>query len=133
MSDALVYVDSSALLKLIFEEPESAALAAFLADWPVRVSSALARIEVARIVARVQDPLIEREARHVLRGVHLVRLDDDIVDRAATIGPPGLRSLDAIHLATAQLLGSDLAGLVAYDRRLAAAADAQGITVWSPH
>ena len=54
MSDALVYVDSSALLKLIFEEPESAALAAFLADWPVRVSSALARIEVARIVARVR-------------------------------------------------------------------------------
>src|SRR4029077_17677413 len=98
VSDALVYVDSSALLKLIFEEPESAALAAFLAEWPVRVSSALARIEVARIVARVQDPLIEREARRVLRGVHLVRLDDDIVDRAATIGPPGLRSLDAIHL-----------------------------------
>lgn len=133
MSDALVYVDSSALLKLIFEEPESAALAAFLAGWPVRISSAVARIEVTRIVARAQDPLIEREARRVLRGVHLVRLDDDIVHRAATIGPAGFRSLDAIHLATAQLLGPDLAGLVAYDRRLTAAADAHGITVWSPH
>src|SRR4029077_7064743 len=99
---------------------------------PVRASSALARIEVTRIVARVHDPAVEREARRVLRGVHLIRLDDDIVHGAATIGPAGLRSLDAIHLATAQLLGADLAGFVAYDRRLAGAAAAHGIAVWSP-
>ena len=133
MTDAIVYLDSSALLKLIFEEPESAALAAFLADWPSRVSSAIARIEVTRIVARVLDPAADREAQRVLRGVHLVRLDDDVVLRASEIGLAGLRSLDAIHLATAQMLGSGLAGLVAYDRRLLTAAEALGLTVWSPH
>ncbi len=132
MTDALVYLDSSALLKLIFEEPESPALVTFLADWPSRVSSALARIEVTRIVARVHDPAANREAQRVLRGVHMIRLDDDVVLRASEIGPAGLRSLDAIHLATAQMLGSGLAGIVAYDRRLAAAAEARGLTVWSP-
>lgn len=132
MSESIVYLDSSALLKLIFEEPESAALVAFLRGWPVRVSSALARIEVARIVARVEDPVVEREARRVLRGVHLLRIDDDIILRAATIGPTGLRSLEAIHLATAQVLAADLAGLVTYDRRQAGAAADHGITVWSP-
>jgi predicted nucleic acid-binding protein len=132
VSDAVVYLDSSALLKLIFAEPETTALTAFLEKWPTRVSSALARIEVTRIAARVPDPIVQREARRVLRGVHLIRIDDDVIVRAATIGPPALRSLDAIHLAAAQSLGSDLAGIVVYDRRLARAADEHGITVWSP-
>jgi predicted nucleic acid-binding protein len=129
---AAVYLDSSALLKLIFDEPETGALLAFLRPWPRRVSSALARIEVTRIVARVGDPLAAREAQRALRALHLVRVDDEIVARAAAIQPVGLRSLDAIHLATADTLGSDLAGMVVYDRRLAAAADAQGLTVWAP-
>jgi predicted nucleic acid-binding protein len=75
---------------------------------------------------------VQREARRVLRAVHLIRVDDDIVLRAATMAPPALRSLDAIHLATAELLGADLAGIVAYDRRLARAAREHGMTVWSP-
>ena len=132
VSDAVVYLDSSALLKLIFEEPETAALADFLEQWPVRVSSALAEVEVTRIAARVDDPAVRREVRRVLRGVHLVRIDDDIVRRAAAIGPAALRSLDAIHLATAQLFGIGLAGMVAYDRHLARVATSHGITVWSP-
>lgn len=131
-ASTVVYLDSSALLKLVFEETETAALAAFLVDWPHRVSSTLARIEVTRIVARVQDAAAEREAQCVLRGVHMVRMDDDVVLRAADISPVGLRSLDAVHLATAEMFGSDLAGIVAYDRRLAAAAEAHGLTVWSP-
>jgi uncharacterized protein len=132
MNEAIVYLDSSALLKLIFNEPESDALTDFLRGWPTRVSSALARIEVSRIAARVQDSVVQREARRVLRAVHMIRVDDDIVLRAATMGPPALRSLDAIHLATAELLGSDLAGIVAYDRRLARAAGEHGMTVWAP-
>ena len=132
MNEAIVYLDSSALLKLIFDEPESDALTDFLRGWPTRVSSALARIEVSRIAGRVQDSIVQREARRVLRAVHLIRVDDDIVLRAATMGPPALRSLDAIHLATAELLGVDLAGIVAYDRRLARAAGEHGMTVWSP-
>jgi predicted nucleic acid-binding protein len=132
VSDAVVYLDSSALLKLIFEEPESAALASFLEAWPARVSSALARVEVTRIVARVADPASEREAQRVLNALHLVRIDDGVVASAATMGPRGLRSLDAIHLATAHLFGHHLAGLVAYDRRLAQAARHHAITVWAP-
>lgn len=130
MNEAIVYLDSSALLKLIFDEPESDTLNYFLRGWPTRVSSALARIEVSRIAARVADTIVQREARRVLRAVHLIRVDDDIVLRAATMGPPALRSPDAIHLATAELLGSDLAGIVAYDRRLARAAGEHGLTVW---
>jgi predicted nucleic acid-binding protein len=132
VNEAVVYLDSSALVKLIFEEPESGALAVFLKQWPNRVSSALARIEVARIAARVEDSTAQRETRRVLKAVHLIRIDDDVVVKAASMGPPTLRSLDAIHLATAQLFGPDLAGIVAYDRRLASAAHACGITVWSP-
>jgi uncharacterized protein len=132
VSDALVYLDSSAILKLILEEPETAALVEFLKEWPSRVSSMLARVEVSRIIARVNDPAIEREARTVLGGINLVRMDDGIVAAAAALGPPSLRSLDAIHLATAQVFGHHLAGFVVYDRRLAAAARHHGLTVWSP-
>ena len=129
----IVYLDSSAILKLVFEEAESAGLRDFLTSWPHRVSSTLARIEVTRVVARVEDPLALRDAELMLRRMHLVRIDDQIVFAAATLEPRGLRSLDAIHLATARTLGHHLAGLVTYDRRLAGATRQLGITVWSPN
>lgn len=132
MTEGLVYLDSSALIKLIFEEDETDALVAFLRTRPRRVSSALARIEVTRIVSGVGDPLPAREARRVLAALDLIRIDDDIVTRAAALEPGGLRSLDAVHLATAQMLGHHLAGMVVYDRTLASAAKAAGITTWSP-
>ena len=132
MSPTLVYVDSSALIKLVFEEPESAALADFLRAWPSRVSSALARIEVTRTVAQVKDPVADREAQRVLRGLNLLRLDDEIMTMAASMAPRSLRSLDAIHLASAQSLGQHLAGMVVYDRRLREAARACGINTWTP-
>ena len=56
MKDSAIYLDSSALIKLVFEEAESAALRAFLADHPLRASSVLARVEVLRTVGRVEDP-----------------------------------------------------------------------------
>lgn len=132
MNSGLVYLDSSAIIKLVFEEDDTDALLTFLQTRPQRVSSALARIEVLRIVSRAQDPLPLREAKRVLSALDLIRMDDDIVTRAAALEPAGLRSLDAVHLATAQMLGHHLAGMVVYDRTLAAAAKAADITVWSP-
>ena len=132
MKASPIYIDSSAILKLIFEEPETSALARFLERRPERVSSALARVEVLRIASRVDDRAVQREALRVLKGVSLVRVDDGVVAAAATIAPAGLRSRDASHLATAQAFGHHLAGMVVYDRRLAAAAREHGITVWMP-
>jgi predicted nucleic acid-binding protein len=132
VSATVVYVDSSALLKLVFEEAETPALVEFLRRWPERVSSALACVEVRRVVGRVQDPIADREARRVLRGLDLIRIDDAIVEAAAAIAPRRLRSLDAIHLATAQTLGAELAGMVVYDGRLAASAREHHIKVFSP-
>lgn len=132
MTGEAVYLDSSALVKLLFEEPETPALVAFLKSKPTRVSSALADIEVARVAARVGDPVVQREAKRLLRAVHLVRIDDDIVRRAASFNAADLRSLDAIHLSTAQIFGPELTGMVVYDRRLARAATDHGLTVWSP-
>jgi predicted nucleic acid-binding protein len=129
---APIYLDSSAILKLIFEENETPGLVAFLSDWPARVSSALARVEVIRIAARVGDRAVEREAHRIFRGISLVRVDDGIVAGAAAIKPAGLRSLDAIHLATVQAFGHHIAGMVVYDRRLAGAARDHGIAVWAP-
>jgi predicted nucleic acid-binding protein len=90
------------------------------------------RIEVMRVAARAEDRAVEREVRRIFRGISLVRVDDGIVAAAAAITPSGLRSLDAIHLATVQAFGHHLAGMVVYDRRLAAAARDSGITVWAP-
>ena len=132
MSPAVVYLDSSALIKLVFEEQESDALTAFLDAWPARVSSMLARVELLRVVARVEDPLPLRDAQQVLRNLNLVRMDDEVVASAAMLAPGGLRSLDAVHLATARSLGHHLAGMVTYDHRLANAARHHGITVWAP-
>jgi uncharacterized protein len=130
---APVYLDSSAILKLIFEESETAELEGFLEQWPVHVSSALARVEVMRIAARVDDRAVERGANRLLRAINLIRVDDGIIAAAAAVKPSGLRSLDALHLATAQIFGHHLAGMVVYDRRLAAAARDHGIVVWAPH
>ena len=80
MNEAIVYLDSSALLKLIFDEPERDALIDFLRGWPTPASTALARIEVSRIAGRVHS-MVQREARRVLRAVHLIYVDDDIVLR----------------------------------------------------
>jgi predicted nucleic acid-binding protein len=128
----LVYLDSSALIKLIFGEAETDALERFLVDWPNRTSSALARVEVLRAAARVHDPLVVAHADDVLAGIDLIRVDDGMMAAAAKIDPPTLGSLDSIHLATALSLGPELRGIVVYDRRLAAAARRAGLTVWAP-
>ena len=132
MTDSAVYLDSSALIKLVFEEAESAALYTFLADHPRRASSVLARVEVLRTVGRVEDPAVTRDAHELLRRVHLIRPDDAMLAAASALEPPTLRAFDAIHLVTALSLRPNLAGVVVYDRLLADAARAAGLTVWAP-
>jgi predicted nucleic acid-binding protein len=131
-ASSLLYVDSSALVKLVVAEAETPALRAFLAAWPSRVSSALARVEVMRAVRRIDaGPAARRRAAQVLARVALVKIDEAVLAGSARMAPPELRTLDAIHLATARSLES-LAGIVSYDLRLARAAARARIQVFSP-
>jgi predicted nucleic acid-binding protein len=130
---SLYYVDTSAALKLLVEETHSRAFAAFYdgharASW---VSSALLRIEVIRAVTRVM-PAVLPDARELLLAFDYVRIDDEVVDAAMNEPDRMLRSLDAIHLATARVLGPDLTGLATYDDRLTTAANDAGIHVVAP-
>lgn len=126
------YFDSSALVKLIVEEPESAALIAWLdAGLVDAVSSDLARTETIRAVRRYR-PELATEARSLFTSVTCRRITPEIVERAALLDPPGLRSLDAIHLATALDLVGELDGLVTYDERQARAASECGIPTIAP-
>ena len=130
---SLYYADASAVVKLLTEETHSKAFAAFYdghadAEW---VSSALLRIEVTRAVARAMPALLP-EARDLLTAFSYIAMDDEVVDAAMSEPDRRLRSLDAIHLATARILGPELEALVAYgDRLIKAAADA-GLATVSP-
>jgi predicted nucleic acid-binding protein len=130
---SLYYADTSAVVKLLAEETYSPALAAFYdehtdAEW---VSSALLKIELTRAVTRVM-PVLLPDARDLLRAFSYVAIDDDIVDGVMMEPDRGLRSLDAIHLATARIFGDELDGLVSYDDRLLRAADEAGLPTISP-
>ena len=131
MAGSLLYLDSSALVKLVVAEPESRALRELLTSWPERVTSAIARIEVARAARRVGRGAVRR-AEAVVGRITLVELDDAVLELAASLDPATLRILDAIHLATALTLGDDLGALCAYDARLVEAASAAGIEVLTP-
>jgi predicted nucleic acid-binding protein len=130
-AERATYVDSSALVKLAVREPESAALRRSLARRRPLVSSALARTEVVRALLPL-GPDAVRRGREVLARVELLRVNDRVLDAAGQLAPPELRSLDAIHLASAEQFGSDLRAFVTYDERLAAAAAARGFRVIGP-
>jgi uncharacterized protein len=128
-----VYLDSSAIVKLIVVERETDALYSTLAAWPDRVSSALARVELHRTLWRVRAPRsIRARAEAVLAGLVLVRLDDPVLARAVSFRSASLRALDAIHLATALSLGDDPGAFITYDARLADAARKQRLNVQHP-
>jgi predicted nucleic acid-binding protein len=130
---SLVYLDSSAIVKLVVREPESRALFDWLETWPERVSSAIARVEVLRALMRSRaGAASRRRALEVLERIALIPVDRPVLDGASEVGPSGLRALDAVHLATALSVGRDLAGLVTYDERLAEAAARVRIGVWAP-
>jgi uncharacterized protein len=130
-ADAAVYLDSSALVKLVVRERESKALTAHLRGRPDRASCALARVEVIRAVRAHGRPAINR-ARQLLERISLLRLDDVLLDQAAARDGATLRSLDAIHLAAAQALGDGLVELITYDHRMADAARGIGLPVTAP-
>lgn len=130
---ALLYFDSSALVKLVARERESPALFELLAPRPDVVSSALARVEVLRAVARAGGRDGERQrAEAVLERLTLIAVDTMILRAASDVEPVSLRSLDAVHLASALALGDDLEEFVGYDRRLNHAARELGLPVSSP-
>jgi len=132
MSADVSYLDTSAAVKLLMTERESPALRRWLRGRPKRASAALLRVELVRVVRRAGIPRLVPEARKLLTGVHLIRLDDALLDRAADLDPTGLRSLDSIHLAAAASLGDDLAAVVSYDDRLLAAATSLGLPTATP-
>lgn len=129
-----LYLDSSALVKLVKLEPESGALRRFLRRHRTdgRVTSALARVEVVRAVA-AGGPAAVAQARRQLARVDHVNIDRVLLDEAATFAPGTmLRSLDAIHLASATSIGADLRAVVTYDRRMADAAATLSLVVEAP-
>jgi predicted nucleic acid-binding protein len=112
-----VYLDTSALVKLVLAEAESAALAVELRRWQRHISSALVRTELVRACAPAGSAA-RRLAERVVADLDLLAIDDAILDAAAHLKPLKLRPLDAIHIASAQALGAALGGLIAYDTRL---------------
>jgi predicted nucleic acid-binding protein len=127
-----VYLDASAFVKFIVDEPESQALHDFLAGELGRfISSALLRTEVLRAAAR-HGPEALGVARQGLERVDLVSIDDRILDGAGLLHPDVLRSLDAIHVATAAAIGDDLSVIVTYDERMIRAAASMGLRTATP-
>lgn len=130
----VLYLDSSALVKLVVAEPETSALTAYLDAHPddAIVTSALARVEVVR-AAKAVDPALAGPAWTVVAGADQIPVSPDLLTEAADLLPERLRSLDAIHLATAlrvQKVG--LTAMVAYDQRLLDAATSTGLPVTAP-
>jgi uncharacterized protein len=129
----VIYFDTSALVKLIFEESGSAALAQWATDQGevANVTSELSVVELLRTCARI-DVTTVGDAERLLAGLDLVPMARGIVQHAAVLNPKELRSLDAIHLASACSLGPDLRAMVVYDGRLGAAAAMAGLHVVAP-
>jgi hypothetical protein len=130
----VLYADTSALLKRVVWEAESAAVSALLRDCDAAgdliTASSLAWVEVWRALRRAAVADVESTVNAALSGVAEFLLDDLVLLRARRVGTDELRSLDAIHLASAVAVGADV--LLTYDDRLAAAAEAVGLSVLSP-
>ncbi|MBI2238991.1 MAG: type II toxin-antitoxin system VapC family toxin [Actinobacteria bacterium] len=127
-----LYLDSSAFVKVVVEETESRALRVFLSRRRARrVSSALLRAEALRAVRHL-GPEALATVREALRRVDLVGIDDRILDAAGILEPRIVRTLDAIHLATALALGDDLAQVVTYDDRMTEGAGLLGLPTTAP-
>lgn len=124
------YFDSSAIVKLGHLEPESEALIDYLSAADVSAAtSVIADVEVRRGLQRLRS-LGADPAEH-MQGFFLIELTRDIRNRSIALKPATLRSLDAVHLATALELGHDL-DFITYDDRLAAAASSEGLHVLQP-
>jgi predicted nucleic acid-binding protein len=127
----VAYLDTSAYVKLPLCEVEKGALLRELVEWEGFVSSSLLGVESLRTCARYGSHY-ERAAREWMDGLSLLPIDDGVLDVAAELEPAGLRSLDALHLATAISLGDEVGAFFTYDDRLGRAADENGLTVARP-
>ena len=124
------YLDATAIVKLVAEAPESRALADYLVAASEACTSALSEIEVTRALRRLG--FSAAEAAPAFEALHVIALDAAVRARASALLPLTLRSVHAIHLATALELGASAVQLVTYDARLSAAARAHGFTVAQP-
>jgi predicted nucleic acid-binding protein len=129
---AIAYVDSSALLKLVVEEPETSRLEAHLAERDGFVVSRLAIVECRRAVQRVANKRVLQVLEQVLQAIYLVEITPAISEQASQLSPPVLRSLDAIHIATALAIGDPHVDVITYDQRMTDGARANGLRVVRP-
>jgi predicted nucleic acid-binding protein len=132
----VIYLDTSALTKLLIEEDETAALQAWLVEQSEEgeytATSALSRVELMRVVARHGEPGLRERAQYLLDGLDILPITAAVITLAETIGPSTLRSLDAIHLAAASQIADELTALVAYDARLLEGSRTVGFQTQSP-
>jgi predicted nucleic acid-binding protein len=126
----LIYLDASACVKLVLAEPESRAIDKALEHVERLVASEILEVEVMRATRRGGGEVAL--ARAQLEGVRLLPLSDEIRRRASELTPLSIRSLDAIHIATALHLGERLDGMYTYDERTAIAAREAGLDVQAP-
>lgn len=126
------YLDASALVKLVISEVESEALRRHIAGNALLVSSRIAAVEVRRVAARQTERDATHQVDQLLESVAHVELDEQLATIAGAAKPETLRSLDAIHLASALSVRDELDAVISYDLRLADAARAAGLTVVAP-
>jgi uncharacterized protein len=126
-----VYVDTSALGRVLLGEPDARAVIRALADFELHIASRLLRIELCRLALR--HGLLDH-AEQLLSGVALLPLHDAVLDAAETVPPSSVATLDAIHLVTALRLGDEelIDAVMTYDSRLAEGAQAHGLSVVAP-
>ncbi|WP_343602017.1 type II toxin-antitoxin system VapC family toxin [Mycobacterium sp.] len=132
----MIYLDTSALTKLLVAEPETPALQTWLhaqhGQGEYAVTSAIGRVELMRVVARYGEPGQAERARYLLGGLDILPLSEPVIALAETIGPATLRTLDALHLAAAAQIEQELTAFVTYDRRLVDGCREVGLATASP-
>lgn len=126
----LAYLDASAIVKLVVTEAESAAMHRWYVEAERVATSRVGLVETVRATSRT--PVDEAHRARVLADCDVIELDEAVARRAAAVGPAHLKTLDAVHLATALALGTELDAFVTYDQRLAGAARALGLPVIQP-
>jgi len=126
---ATTFLDASALVKLVRDEPESQALIDYLDGRSSVEASEISITEVGRAVRRT---FPDADASEALDGVVMHKVTSALLRRAVLLQPPTLRALDAIHLATALSLSTEDVDVITYDTRLAEAARAHGLRVTQP-
>lgn len=137
-SQGFLYLDTSALVKLLVREAESEAIEVELLRWSKLATSLVTNVELPRVVSRAREerPSLVVDGSLVLRGIlasaTTIPLDERIVGEAREVRPSSVGALDAIHVASALSLGDDLAAVATYDRRMQEALALAKIEVVAP-